>query len=178
MNKKYEHIRTNRKIRIVLAILGILLITGNAMAVTNASIDKNVSKNTKHIPNLYGGISSSADHPPFGTVIDHNLTKYYGTPTATGNGTTYWYVAGWWFNLTEMMNLPPRDIGASPYDCSATNSCGSGIGGIQGTQGTTQGTQGFKGDPPIPPTPEMGTYVLASVGIVGLFAFVKLRRKQ
>ena len=171
MNKKDEHIRTNRKIRIVLAILGILLITGNVMAATsvmntNMTNATNLSKNAIHIPNLYGGISGSADHPPFGTVIDHNLTKYYGTPTAIGNGMTYWYVGGWWFNLTEMLNLPVvSQQGVSPYDCGATNSCGSG--GI-----------GPQLDPPIPPTPELGTYVLASIGIIGLFAFVKLRRKQ
>lgn len=77
----------------------------------------------------YGGISSSVDNPPIGTTIDKNLSEYYNSPVATGNGNTYWFIGGWgWFNQTEMMNLPSKSLmyDISPYDCEADGSCGSG----------------------------------------------------
>ncbi len=76
----------------------------------------------------YGGIASSVNNTPNGTIIDVNLSEYYKTPTATGDGHTYWFIGGWgWFNESEMMKLPSNTLmyDMSPYDCSSDNSCGS-----------------------------------------------------
>lgn len=96
--------------------------------VTNVTND---SKEEKRIVSggIYGGIPGTADKPLVGTVIDDNLTKYYGVPTATGDGKTYWFIGGWgWFNESEMMNLPSDSLmyDISPYAISG----GSGGNGI------------------------------------------------
>lgn len=71
---------------------------------------------------IYGGIPSTVNKPPEGTIIDVNLTEYYGVPTATGDGKTYWFIGGWgWFNESEMMNLPSDSLmyDISPYAISS-----------------------------------------------------------
>jgi len=80
--------------------------------------------------NFYGGIAGTPDNPPAGTQIDANLTKYYGVPTATGDGKAYWFIGGWgWFNESEMMSLPSASLmyDLSPYACEAYG-CGGGGG--------------------------------------------------
>lgn len=76
----------------------------------------------------WGGIPSPVDKPPLGTTIDKNLSVYYNTPVATGEGKAYWFIGGWgWFNQSEMANLPSASLqyGMSPYDCASYNGCGS-----------------------------------------------------
>lgn len=88
--------------------------------VENVTNVTNGSKEEKRIVSggIYGGIPGTEDKPPVGTIIDANLTKYYGVPTATGDGKTYWFIGGWgWFNESEMMNLPSDSLmyNISPY---------------------------------------------------------------
>lgn len=125
---------------IVLVIFGLLILTGIVSAGEN----------------YYGGIASSMDKPPIGTTIDANLTTYYGTPTATGNGLTYWYIGGYWFNQTEMINLP---IGSVQYRQSPYACCDNGGGGGSATI-------------PVPVNP------LVIIGFVGVAAFVVWRNKK
>lgn len=100
----------------------------------------------------YGGIGGSVDIPPNGTTIDQSLTDYYGRPTTTGICGTYWYVAGWWFNDTEMHNLPYESImyGMSPYAIT--------------TGGRSSGTSNIE-DGPIAPVPEIASIVLVASGV-------------
>lgn len=77
--------------------------------------------------NKYGGIASSINKPPPGTMINEGLSDYYGTIVVTGNNITYWYIGGYgWFNQTEMLNLPAVSLmhDISPYDCESYG-CGS-----------------------------------------------------
>lgn len=109
---------------------------------------------------FFGGIPAPADKPPLGTVIDQNLTNYYGVPTAIGNG-TYWHIGGWgWFNETEMLGLPSAShmYDISPYDC-VSSGCGGGS-----TRGITE--------IPIPISP----WVLVSFIIFAVFVVWRVRR--
>ena len=103
--------------------------------------------------NHYGGIASSVNKTPIGTTINANLTAYYNIPTATGNGSTYFYIGGYWFNQTEMINLPAGVVqyGQSPYACC--DSSGSSV-------------------IPAPVNP------LVIVGFVGVVIFFVWRRKK
>lgn len=104
----------------------------------------------------WGGISSPNDIPPNGTTINVNLTTYYNTPTATGNGFTYWYIGGFWFNQTEMINLPVCSVQyrESPYACDSG---------------------GHSGGQPVIPVPVNPLVIIGFVGVVG---FVVWRRKK
>lgn len=116
--------------------------------------------------NEYGGIGGSENNPPKGTVVDPDLTKIYGRPTATGACGTYWYVVGWWFNATEMSKLPPDTLlhGISPYAI------------ISGSSESTQ-VSDSGGDEPIAPVPEMPVVILVSFGIFMLVAWKKMKNK-
>lgn len=77
--------------------------------------------------NRWGGIPTSVNNPPNGTVINEELSTYYNIPTAIGGGKTYWFVGGYgWFNEVEMINLPSisHKYNISPYDCESYG-CGS-----------------------------------------------------
>ena len=103
--------KNNMKISVAVLIILIVGIVGTAQ------------ENKK-----WGGIPSSVDNPPPGTTIDKNLSLYYHTPVATGEGKAYWFIGGWgWFNQSEMKNLPSMSLmyGISPYDCEASSNCGS-----------------------------------------------------
>jgi hypothetical protein len=108
----YKIQKMNKNMRSILLIfLSIILLT----IVASATIGT-----TK----FYGGIAGNKTNPPTGSHIDANLSHYYNTPTATGNEQTYWYIAGFWFNQTEMMNLPSDSVmyGKSPYVSSEGSS--------------------------------------------------------
>lgn len=95
---------------------------------------------------FYGGIARNESDSPNGTSIDQNFSKYYNIPTATGICGTYWYIAGWWFNESEMVKLPSESImyKMSPYAIT------DGDGNIQ---------------TPIAPIPEMPNTILIILGI-------------
>lgn len=124
--------------------------------------------------NQYGGISGTEDNPPRGTVIDPGLTKQYGRPTATGVCGTYWYIVGWWFNASEMTNLPSETLlyGVSPYAITSGSDGGSKTG-----EGNAEDINDGNGDNddggPIVPVPEVATILLVTFGI---FMFVALRK--
>jgi len=94
---------------------------------TNNNRDENHLEEKRVVSaGMYGGIPGNK--PPEGTIIDANLTGYYGVPTATGDGKTYWFIGGWgWFNESEMMNLPSDSLmyDISPYAINSGG--GSGI---------------------------------------------------
>ncbi len=111
--------------------------------------------------NQYGGIAGAENNPPKGTAISQELTFQYGRPTVTGICGTYWYIAGWWFNTSEMARLPSETIlyGMSPYAI---------------TEGTDGGTNGDNEDGgPIVPVPEVATILLV---IFGIFMFIVLKK--
>lgn len=115
----------------------------------------------------YGGIGGTENNPPQGTVIDENLTKYYGKTAAKGNGETYIYISGWWFNLTQMMKLPSESVmyGVSP--CAITA-------GSEENRGGSGGDNDI--EPPINPIPEVSTFVLISAGIIGLLVLYRKKK--
>lgn len=138
--------------------------------------------------NQYGGISGTENNPPKGTVIDQGLTKQYGRPTAAGVCGTYWYIVGWWFNASEMANLPSETLlyGVSPYAITSGSDGGSkpgegtlsGFGeGTQPGDGNAEDRNDGNGDNddggPIVPVPEVATILLVTFGI---FMFVALRK--
>jgi hypothetical protein len=98
---------------LVLTILGLLI--GTATAASN-----------------FGGIASNISNPPPGTQINADLTNYYHTTTATGNGTTYWYIAGFWYTQEEMLNLPSVSVqyGESPYALPSGGSKGRNVNSV------------------------------------------------
>lgn len=104
----------------------------------------------------YGGIGGSENNFPKGISIDQDLTKRYNMPVATGDCGTYWYIAGWWFNESEMMRLPSESImyKMSPY---ASNGSGG-------------GSAGYDSQMPIAPVPEKSTTILVTLGIFMLVA--------
>lgn len=61
----------------------------------------------KPINSEYGGIAGSENSPPNGTIV---IKNYYGDILATGICGMYWNIAGWWFNESEMMNLPSESV--------------------------------------------------------------------
>lgn len=116
---------------------------------------------------LYGGIGRAEYNPPNGTVIDQNLTNSSGRTTATGVCGTYKYISGWWFNTSEMANLPYDTImyGTSPYITSG----GSGEGAQP--EDSQSGDEG-----PVVPVPEVATAILVVLGIFGVIAWNKKRK--
>lgn len=118
--------------------------------------------------NLYGGIGRSESNPPNGTTINQILTNESGRTTATGVCGTYHYISGWWFNTTEMANLPYDTImyGASPYTASG------------GPGGDTQpgGEARHEEENPVVPVPEVATIILVTLGIFGLVIWRKKRK--
>lgn len=129
--------------------------------------------------NKYGGISGSVDKPPRGTTITEPQTG--NRVTATGACGTYWYIAGWWFNASEMVNLPSDTImyGTSPYTTSGGPG-GSTQPSVEATPGDDGSDEGNPGDgdgnnDPIVPVPEVATLTLVTVG---LFVFVAWRIKR
>lgn len=107
--------------------------------------------------NVYGGINRAENNPPNGTVIDKDLTKYYGRLTATGVCGTYWYISGWWFNeKTEIGRLPFKSImyGESPYVTD----------------------EGSDMQEPIAPVPENSTLVLTALGIFTVIMLKKYKQ--
>jgi hypothetical protein len=120
--------------------------------------------------NLYGGIGRSGNNPPNGTVIDQNLTNNSGRITATGVCGIYQYISGWWFNASEMANLPYDSImyGASPYTTSG--------GGAE--SGAAAPTDDNDEDRPPAPVSEIATVALVSIGTVGLFFVARKYKKN
>lgn len=128
--------------------------------------DQNIAR-LKLTSDCYGGIGGTENNPPQGAIIDDSLTKYYGKTTAKGNGETYIYISGWWFNTTQMMKLPPESImyGVSP--CAITS-------GSEENRG--DGEDDGDVEPPIAPIPEMSTIALVSTGILALFIIARKYR--
>lgn len=140
--------------------------------------------------NEYGGISGKENISPIGTVIDPDLTKQYGKPTATGVCGTYWYIVGWWFNASEMAKLPSETIlyGVSPYAITRGGSDGEERPGT-GTQSGTDNEESDDGDSdngidgddsgddnPVMPVPEIATVLLVAFGIFMFTAWKKVRK--
>lgn len=124
--------------------------------------------------NEYGGINGNENSPPKGTTISQELTTQYSKPTATGVCGTYWYIVGWWFNASEMANLPSETLlyGVSPYAITSGSDGGSKTG-----EGNAEDINDGNGDNddggPIVPVPEVATILLVTFGI---FMFVALRK--
>jgi hypothetical protein len=139
----YEIQKMNKNMRSILLIfLSITLVTSMASA-TN-----------------YGGIGGNITTPPRGSHIDVNLSHYYNSPTAVGNGQTYWYIAGFWFNQTEMLNLPSDSImyGESPYTMSEGSS------------------SGHHSDPASVPMPISPFVIIGFVGFVAIYLAIRYRK--
>lgn len=145
--------------------------------------------------NEYGGIGGSDSNPPKGTTTDPELTVQYNRPTATGVCGTYWYIAGWWFNASEMAKLPQESImyGVSPYAITtgsdgAVRTGNSGNGGSNngndgsnnGNDGPNNDNDGFDngddGDGPIIPVPEVATIIMVMFGIFVLITLTRIKR--
>jgi len=118
-----------------------------------------IAAKSKISSDCYGGIGGSENNPPQGTVIDDSLTQYYGKTAATGNGETYVYISGWWFNLTQVAKLPSESLMYGMSPCAITLGSGE-----SGTGGDDENIE-----PPISPVPEMSTIALVSAGLIGLF---------
>lgn len=134
----------------------------------------------------YGGIGGNENSPPKGATISQELTVQYGRPTATGVCGTYQYIAGWWFNASEMAKLPSETIlyGISPY--AITEGSDGTRSGTQppGDGGTDNGNDGDENDGdgdnddggPIVPVPEVATILLVAFGIFMFVAWRKVRK--
>lgn len=127
-------------------------------APNNQLSNDNTNKITCQRPsnNVYGGINRAGNNPPDGTVIDKDLTKYYGRLTATGVCGTYRYISGWWFDEAEMEKLPFKSImyGESPYVTD----------------------EGSDIQEPIAPVPESSTLILTTLGIFTVIMLKKYKQ--
>lgn len=115
--------------------------------------------------NQYGGIGGAENNPPKGTAISQESTIQYGRPTATGICGSYWYIAGWWFNTSEMAKLPSETIlyGMSPYAIT------------DGSDGTNARTEDDD-NRPIAPVPEVATIVLVVFGLFAILSWNKIKK--
>lgn len=120
---------------------------------------------TKISSDCYGGIGGTENNPPQGTLIDEDLTKYYGETAATGNGETYLHISGWWFNLTQVAKLPSESLMYGMSPCAITSGSGD-----------SRNSEDDDIDPPIPPVPEVNTIVLVSAGLIGLFVLYRKKK--
>jgi hypothetical protein len=132
--------------------------------------------------NEYGGISGNENNSPKGTVIDPDLTIQYGRPTATGICGTYWYIAGWWFNVSEMAKLPAETLtyGVSPYAITSGDDSGSVVRSGNENSNDDNGENDDVGDEdsePIVPVPEVATIVLVAFGIFTFVVWNRVKNK-
>lgn len=113
--------------------------------------------------NEYGGISGVESNPPRGTAIDQGLTTQYGEPTATGVCGTYWYIAGWWFNASEMAKLPSETLlyKVSPYAMAG---------------GSDDSSSDNEDEKPVIPIPEVATIFMVAFGIFAFVVWNKTRK--
>lgn len=128
--------------------------------------DNNVVCDKPPRDNKYGGISGSDNNPPNGTIVTGSENDMI---TASGTCGKYWYISGWWFNASEMTNLPSDTImyGISPY--VSLEGSGKGV-------PREESSQSDVGDDPVVPVPEVATLALVTVGIFG-FVTWRIRRK-
>lgn len=133
------------------------------------------------IGNEYGGINGNENSPPKGTTISQELTTQYSKQTATGVCGTYWFIAGWWFNASEMAKLPSDALayGVSPYAITSGDDSGSGTrsGNENGNGDNDENENDDEDDEPIVPVPEMATIILVTFGIFTFVVWNKVKNK-